>query len=442
MDHSPPYTDTLSSRSSSESIAVKTPSDSEHPSPPNTYIATKAAFPVLSSHFEKSSKRADSAPVPPIAFTRRRRETNSSLVSISSQSSQVSLLRKTLMLVTSSSSSSSSKPRSASMRSASGLGSERTPSLVTSTRRTSVSSLASTALSTPASVSMCPAFTDAASTLVDSPYALTADATTALSPTSISPSLAQFSPTPAATDSLQQFGIAHARSKTVPRLPEVRRKRSRARTTNNDGVTRNDLQESARRNNSSWFGTKSDLPSIARAIEPDTPTSSMGLDVPQGSQSRLGVPVSCDQIISPGHALAGTPRPEYPIQSSHTAQPPVLDKGKGKVTASTSYATLSCNATGTLDKKLSPVMSAEVRNGRVSLTTRRSPGSDSNLPTLEAVESGSRLMRSKIVCSTCGDVGPDFPRCGRCSEAWCSRECRVEANRSTGGKHRCAASVA
>ncbi|KAG8816669.1 hypothetical protein FRC19_011876, partial [Serendipita sp. 401] len=65
-----------------------------------------------------------------------------------------------------------------------------------------------------------------------------------------------------------------------------------------------------------------------------------------------------------------------------------------------------------------------------------------NLPTLEAIESGSRLMRSKIVCSTCGEVGPDLPRCGRCSEAWCSRECRLYANTKTGGKHRCASSIA
>ena len=432
MNYSPPYTVTLSSRSSAESIpdsALKTPLDSEQPSPPNTFMLTKAAFPVLPNHLKTLPTRTNSAPVPPTAYVRRRRETNKSLVSISSQSSQVSLLRTTLMLVTS-----SSKPRSASMRSSSGMGSERTPSLVTSPSRTSVSSLASTALSSPALISTHPASMD----LVDAPPAFSADATTALSPTSTSPSLAQFSPTPPAMGSLKQFGIAHARSKTVQGQPEMRSKRSRARTTNSDSINRNDLQESTITwNSGSWFGRRTELPSIARAIEPDTPTTSMGLDVPHGSGSKLGVPLASDRIITPGKPLVGTPRPDYPIQSSQSPQPPALDKGKGRVTASTPDDSSSRRITCAMDQNSSSKASGEARDAHATLAVHRIARPDSNLPTLEAIESGSRLMRSKIVCSTCGDVGPDFPRCGRCSEAWCSRGCRVEANRSTGGRHRC-----
>lgn len=46
---------------------------------------------------------------------------------------------------------------------------------------------------------------------------------------------------------------------------------------------------------------------------------------------------------------------------------------------------------------------------------------------LAAVERSSRLLKSIVRCAGCGDVGKDFPRCGRCAEAWCSRECRVKS---------------
>ena len=54
-------------------------------------------------------------------------------------------------------------------------------------------------------------------------------------------------------------------------------------------------------------------------------------------------------------------------------------------------------------------------------------------PALAAVERSSRLLKQSIRCAACGDVGKDFPRCGKCGEAWCSRECRVK---SLAGKKR------
>ena len=46
-------------------------------------------------------------------------------------------------------------------------------------------------------------------------------------------------------------------------------------------------------------------------------------------------------------------------------------------------------------------------------------------PTLATIEKSSRLMRDRVHCATCAAVGVDFPRCPRCAEAWCSRNCRV-----------------
>lgn len=45
-------------------------------------------------------------------------------------------------------------------------------------------------------------------------------------------------------------------------------------------------------------------------------------------------------------------------------------------------------------------------------------------PLLMALENASRL-RSRVVCVACNKTGSDFPRCPRCGDAWCSRECRV-----------------
>ena len=65
-------------------------------------------------------------------------------------------------------------------------------------------------------------------------------------------------------------------------------------------------------------------------------------------------------------------------------------------------------------------------------------------PQLAALEKSSRLLKSTVHCAVCGDVGKDFPRCGRCGEAWCSRVCRVESlrrekeeGRGAGKRHVC-----
>ncbi len=55
-------------------------------------------------------------------------------------------------------------------------------------------------------------------------------------------------------------------------------------------------------------------------------------------------------------------------------------------------------------------------------------------PALRAAECASKLLKSTIPCSTCGDHGKDFPRCGKCGEAWCSRQCRLKDLSNAGTK--------
>jgi hypothetical protein len=43
-------------------------------------------------------------------------------------------------------------------------------------------------------------------------------------------------------------------------------------------------------------------------------------------------------------------------------------------------------------------------------------------------------MRDRARCATCNVVGVDFPRCPRCTEAWCSRDCRTARMEDIDGK--------
>lgn len=58
----------------------------------------------------------------------------------------------------------------------------------------------------------------------------------------------------------------------------------------------------------------------------------------------------------------------------------------------------------------------------------RNSNTDMN-PILASLERKSKLCTRKVYCATCGRPGSDYPRCGKCHEMWCSRECRL-----TGGK--------
>ena len=63
-------------------------------------------------------------------------------------------------------------------------------------------------------------------------------------------------------------------------------------------------------------------------------------------------------------------------------------------------------------------------------TTRTRSNSGMN-SILAEVEKASKF-RMQSTCSKCQREGLDYPKCPRCNETWCSRECRV-----AGGKHSC-----
>ncbi|KAJ7670572.1 hypothetical protein DFH06DRAFT_139121 [Mycena polygramma] len=48
---------------------------------------------------------------------------------------------------------------------------------------------------------------------------------------------------------------------------------------------------------------------------------------------------------------------------------------------------------------------------------------------LDSLERGSRVGSGQVVCTTCMKKGTNFPQCKRCTQMWCSRECRVASHR-------------
>jgi hypothetical protein len=44
---------------------------------------------------------------------------------------------------------------------------------------------------------------------------------------------------------------------------------------------------------------------------------------------------------------------------------------------------------------------------------------------LAQLESQSRLCNRNVICVTCRKPGVDFPKCSKCGDMWCSRECRL-----------------
>ncbi|KAJ6514252.1 hypothetical protein C8R47DRAFT_569290 [Mycena vitilis] len=48
---------------------------------------------------------------------------------------------------------------------------------------------------------------------------------------------------------------------------------------------------------------------------------------------------------------------------------------------------------------------------------------------LDSLERGSRVGSGQVVCAACMKKGTNFPQCKRCTQMWCSRECRVTSHR-------------
>ena len=213
------------------------------------------------------------------------------------------------------------------------------------------------------------------------------------------------------------------------------------------------------------------LPSISRAHVPDLV---LPIDIDGSSDgstastaasngflkidgSRDGLSFRTAENGSGGKIISGTPRPSYPISqwAEHddevavVVDSPVGDdydeqpnlgardwKGKGKerATIPDEFYTGSA-ATGPLPAS-STSRPTQQRQTRVKIVLPPTPVRASTtpmlkqrptpqIPTLTAIEKTSRLMRDRVHCATCAAVGVDFPRCPRCSEAWCSRDCRV-----------------
>lgn len=89
----------------------------------------------------------------------------------------------------------------------------------------------------------------------------------------------------------------------------------------------------------------------------------------------------------------------------------------------------------------SPILTSEpsINNQHLpsSVGLRQQP-STSKLNHLLAKAERTSKFRTITECSACGKAGLDYPKCPRCEEMWCSRECRLQG----GKRHVCAVACA
>ncbi len=91
-----------------------------------------------------------------------------------------------------------------------------------------------------------------------------------------------------------------------------------------------------------------------------------------------------------------------------------------------------------------PRSRSKASHGRVrmnSIASSTSSTLDSPLKTpnlsenaLVEFENRSKFFEQMLVCSFCSKQGPNFPKCGKCDKAWCSRDCRLRGSM----QHTCA----
>ena len=200
------------------------------------------------------------------------------------------------------------------------------------------------------------------------------------------------------------------------------------------------------------------FPSISRTHVPNLvqssnrPTASSSTDgFLKIDGSRDGLSFRTADIPSRPNLIVGTPWPSYPISlgaehndDDEVAVVVVVDSPVGNHDGQPNGNLSECNGKGkgkehaTIPGPLpAPISSRQHHQLRIKIILPPTPVRTSTIPllkrtkmtqpmpippTLTAIEKSSRLMRD---CATCAAAGVDFPRCPRCSEAWCSRECRV-----------------
>ena len=139
-----------------------------------------------------------------------------------------------------------------------------------------------------------------------------------------------------------------------------------------------------------------------------------------GELSRRGSPQEPDAGQDHWEPLPHCPA-LVPAKPSSTGSLSPLATPKRTVSRVPSFASLETTSSESSSE------GPETPRGHYSLLS--SPASQAMSPTtLSELEKASRI-RVPGQCVTCKRAGHNFPSCPACGDMWCSRECRVRANR-------------
>ncbi|KAF9013518.1 hypothetical protein BDQ17DRAFT_1343584 [Cyathus striatus] len=176
------------------------------------------------------------------------------------------------------------------------------------------------------------------------------------------------------------------------------------------------------------------------------------LEFPSTSTTVSGLPAKHDACGSfvPNASATASLRFVTSFQYQSYRQPSVAHRGRRSIPlpAKQSSSTSSSDDEGDVSVVTRPVIPSISRTQipyaqpyPVSTTTSSSayslrpdlePRTDLH-PVLASLERKSKLCARRVHCSTCKKPGTDYPRCAKCGEMWCSRECRLHG----GKRHMC-----
>ncbi|KAJ7109708.1 hypothetical protein C8R43DRAFT_176973 [Mycena crocata] len=177
-------------------------------------------------------------------------------------------------------------------------------------------------------------------------------------------------------------------------------------------------------------------------FSPSSSSSKLTLDLPSKAVPSVYLTVRTGKHTAFG-AFSPTPDAHSALQFFTTPtrrRPSIVHPTPVPVRAQTVPSisrTASSFSISDLSPSTSPSPASSLLDFDRDYTPRPSPsrrGQDPTPPALASVEKRSRISSKRMLCATCRAPGTNFPACGRCGSAWCSRSCRLP----NGVRHVCA----
>ncbi|KAI0632107.1 hypothetical protein C8Q77DRAFT_1158778 [Trametes polyzona] len=249
---------------------------------------------------------------------------------------------------------------------------------------------------------------------------------------------------------------AHLRQGSTPSLASKARSSTDKARASPEGTGRRAATHDGQSRPSSIRGRTMSTPRLAGSIVPKSPALSyIDLENHDATPSYNHLSSARDALLT---AVGGSPIDERPSRSPTRTffrdRAPVSSSPDSETSPSRFHSSSSSPGHGshhrsrTQSSARSPSRSPSIdsldtaSSSEAPATPRTHSVLVHELPSLDDLERASRF-RVESTCVNCRRAGSNFPSCAKCGERWCSRECRLQAQRgSPAGTHACHARAA